>query len=86
MAIAMVLAWPTAGDAASKKKKAKARAATVTQQVPRQEPIFYFSEPRPQISSNRAWDVWVQGEYRGADPDPNIRSMLARDDPWADDN
>jgi hypothetical protein len=84
MAIAMVLAWPATSDAAAKKKKAKARPAAAAQYDPNQ--IFYFSEPRPQMSPRREWDVWVQGEYRGSDPDPNIRAMLQRDDPWADDN
>jgi hypothetical protein len=27
--------------------------------------------------------VYVRGRYSGSDPDPFIRSMLARDPPWA---
>jgi hypothetical protein len=30
-------------------------------------------------SSNPANDVFVNGKYVGSDPDPTIRSMLARD-------
>jgi len=37
-----------------------------------------FAAPR-QHSSNPANDVFVNGKYVGSDPDPHIRSMLARD-------
>ena len=30
-------------------------------------------------STNPAYDVFVNGKYVGSDPDPTIRSMLARD-------
>jgi len=30
-------------------------------------------------STNPAHDVFVNGKYVGSDPDPSIRSMLARD-------
>jgi hypothetical protein len=30
-------------------------------------------------SNNPAHDVFVNGKYVGSDPDPTIRSMLARD-------
>jgi hypothetical protein len=30
-------------------------------------------------STNPAHDVFVNGKYVGSDPDPTIRSMLARD-------
>jgi hypothetical protein len=32
-------------------------------------------------SSNPAHDVYVNGKYAGSDPDPKIRSSIARD-PW----
>jgi hypothetical protein len=37
-----------------------------------------FAGPK-QYSSNPANDVFVNGKYVGSDPDPTIRSMLARD-------
>ena len=37
-----------------------------------------FAGPK-QHSSNPANDVFVNGKYVGSDPDPTIRSMLARD-------
>ena len=37
-----------------------------------------FAGPK-QHSSNPANDVFVNGKYVGSDPDPTIRSTLARD-------
>ena len=37
-----------------------------------------FAAPK-QYSSNPAHDVFVNGKYVGSDPDPTIRSTLARD-------
>jgi hypothetical protein len=37
-----------------------------------------FAGPK-QHSNNPANDVFVNGKYVGSDPDPTIRSMLARD-------
>ena len=37
-----------------------------------------FAAPK-QYSSNPAYDVFVNGKYVGSDPDPTIRSTLARD-------
>jgi len=37
-----------------------------------------FAAPK-QYSSNPANDVFVNGKYVGSDPDPTIRSTLARD-------
>jgi hypothetical protein len=31
---------------------------------------------QPQHSSNPAYDVYVNGQYAGSDPDPNIRAQL----------
>jgi hypothetical protein len=85
IALAGALAFPSVGDAASKKKsKAKPRPASVAQQVPSWQ--FYGDPSEPARSPNRAWDVWVNGDYRGSDPDPNVRSDLARIDPFADSN
>ena len=37
-----------------------------------------FAAPK-QYSTNPAHDVFVNGKYVGSDPDPTIRSTLARD-------
>ena len=37
-----------------------------------------FAAPK-KYSSNPAFDVFVNGKYVGSDPDPTIRSTLARD-------
>jgi hypothetical protein len=37
-----------------------------------------FAAPK-NYSHNPAHDVFVNGEYVGSDPDPTIRSTLARD-------
>jgi hypothetical protein len=37
-----------------------------------------FAAPK-KYSTNSANDVFVNGKYVGSDPDPTIRSMLARD-------
>ena len=36
------------------------------------------SPQQPQHSSNPAYDVYVNGQYVGSDPDPNIRAQLQR--------
>ena len=33
---------------------------------------------QPQHSSNPAYDVYINGQYVGSDPDPNIRAQLQR--------
>jgi len=37
-------------------------------------------------SSNPRYDVYVDGRYAGSDPDPIIRSRLAADPPFNQDN
>jgi hypothetical protein len=83
VALAALIAWPSVGDAASKKKKAQAR-TTVHRTVvtPRVQSGFVAGHLR---SPNPQWDVYRDnGEYAGTDPDPHVRAMLRRDDPNAD--
>jgi hypothetical protein len=41
--------------------------------------VYGQSQPaNHQHSSNPAFDVYVNGEYIGSDPDPNIRAQLRR--------
>lgn len=69
LALAVVLAWPSIGEAQSKKSSARSGA---TQQKYAQ---------RPKAVAHRATKcvrhVWWG--CAGWDPDPNVRSMLARD-------
>ena len=81
-ALAASLAWPSVGEAAS--KKSKARAAPKGQQTfvqPRGQSPYSIKRPH---SPNPAWDVYRSTGYVGSDPDPNIRAMLQRDDTFND--
>jgi hypothetical protein len=83
VALAALTAWPTVGDAATKKKNAHARpAAHRTVVAPRPSASVGVGRFR---SGNPQWDVYRDnGEYAGTDPDPHVRLMLRRDDPNAD--
>ena len=69
MALAVVLAWPSVGEAQS--KKSSARSAATTQQKYVQRP----AASRGATSCVR----YVWWGCVGWDPDPNVRTMLARD-------
>jgi hypothetical protein len=87
VALAALIAWPTVGDAATKKKKAHARpAAHRTAVAPRPSAAVGLRAGVGRYrSANPQWDVYRDnGEYGGTDPDPNVRLMLRRDDPNAD--
>jgi len=53
-------------------QKAKSKKADATRSYARE----YRGAP---YSSNPAYDVYVNGEYVGSDPDPRIRSTLANE-------
>jgi hypothetical protein len=69
IALALVLGWPSAGEAQS--KKSTARSAATSQQKPAQRVVAQRSAT-PCV--RRVW--WG---CPGWDPDPNVRTMLARD-------
>jgi hypothetical protein len=70
-ALVIALAWPTAGDAQS--KKAKARSATTTQQqYVRHAKVGVRRGEKP--CAARTW-----AGCQGWDPDPNVRSMIQMD-------
>jgi hypothetical protein len=84
VALATLIAWPTVGDAASKKKKAQVRPAVHRTVVAPLAQSGFVAARRPH-SPNPQWDVYRDnGEYAGSDPDPHVRAMLQRDDPNAD--
>ena len=75
MAIAIVLALPSVGETAQKKKTTKARPATTAQQ-------YYDGQYQVPGSRTRAGTPCVAYTWEGClgwDPDPFIRSMIDRD-------
>jgi hypothetical protein len=78
--LAAAVAFPAAGDAASKKKPRIRHSEPAYSQ--RFNPGSYEGHlPVRTHSSNPQWDVYrPNGDYAGSDPDPFIRSMLRRDD------
>ena len=71
IAIAVMLAWPTAGEAQSRKSKAKSAQTTQQKYVPRRaKAVRTAAKP----CAARTW-----AGCQGWDPDPNIRSMIRMD-------
>ena len=71
MTLALVLAWPSVGEAQS--KKSTARSTATSQQKPAQ---------RSNVVAQRSGTPCVRQVWWGCagwDPDPNVRTMLARD-------
>jgi hypothetical protein len=84
VAFATLMAWPTIGDAASKKSKARVATPQKTFVQPRGQTGY---DARRSRSPNPQWDVyWTNGGYSGTDPDPRIRMMLQLDDPFSGDS
>jgi len=89
LALASLIAWPTAGEAVSKKKSVLHNPHSIAMQ--RRAHAYAYGYPNGQRywpsyhrphSPNPAWDVYfTDGTYAGSDPDPFIRDMLQRDDP-----
>ena len=73
MALAVALAWPSVGEAQSKKSTARSK-ATTQQKVQRPaKAVARRSTGQKQCAGNAWWGC------TGWDPDPNVRAMLARD-------
>jgi hypothetical protein len=72
LALAMVLAWPTIGEAQG--KKAKARSATATQQYDARRHAKVRRAPTAKPCAARTW-----AGCQGWDPDPNVRMMIQMD-------
>jgi hypothetical protein len=80
VALAALIAWPSAGEAAAKKKPVRHKAAPAAQQW-RAPSWAYVPDNRRRPSPNPKWDVYYSdGVYAGSDPDPHVRDMLQRDD------
>jgi uncharacterized protein YdeI (BOF family) len=82
VALAALIAFPTVGEAASKKSKARAAPSAKQTFVQPRGPTAY--EVRRAHSPNAGWDVYRSNGYVGSDPDPQIRAMLQRDDTFND--
>jgi hypothetical protein len=79
-ALAILLALPTVGDAASSKKRvksAKAPRAVATQPYARQSAVRRSGKPC--ASYSHAWGCL------GWDPDPHVRSMIQMDSNYLDE-
>ena len=72
IALAIALAWPSVGEAQSKKSTARGKATT--QQKVQRPAKAVARRGAGQPCAGYAW--WG---CTGWDPDPNIRAMLARD-------
>ena len=82
MALAIALAWPTAGEAQSQQPTARGK-ATTKQYVQRPAKVAKRSAAPSQRSATPcARQMWWG--CTGWDPDPAVRDMLARD--VGDDN
>lgn len=76
MALAIALAWPTVGEAQS--KKAKARTATTThQQATKRQYVRHAKVKRTAVAKPCAARTWAG--CQGWDPDPHVRSMIQMD-------
>jgi hypothetical protein len=73
MALAIALAWPSVGEAQSKKSTARGK-ATTQQKVQRPAKAVARRGTGQKPCAGYAWYGCT-----GWDPDPNIRAMLARD-------
>lgn len=79
MALAIALAWPSVGEAQSKKSTARGK-ATTKQYVQRPAKVAKRSATSRQRSAARrpcAGHLWWG--CVGWDPDPNVRATLVRD-------
>ncbi len=73
MALAIAFAWPSAGEAQSKKSSAHSRAATQQKMQRPAKKVVRRSTGQKNCAGYAWWGC------TGWDPDPNIRAMLARD-------
>ena len=71
MALAVALAWPSAGEAQSSKAKVKRTQTTQQKQLP--------ARPRAVAARRAPCERHVWWGCVGWDPDPNVRTMLGRD-------
>jgi hypothetical protein len=83
MVLAVALAWPSVGEAQSKKSAARGK-ATAKHYVHRPAKVAKRNTAQSQggAQGRCAREVWYG--CTGWDPDPNVRDMLARD--VGDDN
>ena len=81
IALAVALAWPSVGDAQSKKSTARGK-QTAKQQVQRPAKVAKRSAGQYGGHGPCARQVWYG--CAGWDPDPNVRDMISRD--VGDDN
>jgi hypothetical protein len=80
IALAVALAWPNVGDAASKKSTARSSAAAAQhKQVKRTKATRVRTATRPARRAERPCAGYLWWGCVGWDPDPNVRATLVRD-------
>jgi hypothetical protein len=80
LALAILIAAPSLGEASGKKKKVRHKPSPVVEKW--RAPSYAYAPYRQRHSPNPAWDVYfTDGRYAGSDPDRHVRDMLQRDDP-----
>lgn len=79
IALAVALAWPSVGEAQSKKSTARGTATIQQKQVKRAKTTRVRTATGPARSAQRPCVRQMWWGCVGWDPDPNVRDMLARD-------
>jgi hypothetical protein len=78
IALAVALAWPSAGEAQSTKSTARGKAATQQKQVARQKTKRVRTVAAPR-AAQRPCAGYLWWGCVGWDPDPNVRATMVRD-------
>ena len=78
IALAVALAWPSVGDAQSKKSTARGTTAVQQKQVKRVKSKRVRTATQP-TRAQRPCAGYLWWGCVGWDPDPNVRSTLVRD-------
>ena len=78
IALAVALAWPSVGEAQSKKSTARGK-ATTKHYVQRPAKVAKRSASQGQRSAGRPCAGYLWWGCVGWDPDPNVRATLVRD-------
>lgn len=71
--LGLVFAWPSFGEAQSKKSSARGAATTQQKPAPRPKAVAVRSTAQKPCAGYAWWGC------TGWDPDPHVRAMLARD-------
>jgi len=79
IALAVALAWPSVGEAQSKKSTARSTATVQQKQVKRAKTTRVRTAAGPARAAQRPCAGYLWWGCVGWDPDPNVRATLVRD-------